>query len=360
MRIVGCSPKPIDDLVVLYDVALELVGPGEPSCECVAGDTGVLSTGPQSCTVRDLWIGPLHVPANCSLTIDSYEWVGYAHVWPGPSPLFGNWQDSVRVSLPVSALALTLILGADIGHRAAGIWGAAAGNEINTDGGNGPVMTSGQWAEGLAGGTPSGEVFVNDTAADIEIFWYCGANPSYGDSGDWTITINYHCGPADTIVDLGPQPGATTTHTVDPTVTDDYAHGYTVGSVWINTTDGGVFVLVDSTTGAAVWVSVTDFAPTGVDYLVGTASSALSAEIVVGTTPGGELGGTWASPTVDATHSGSAHLALGTTGSTAAAGNHGHAAYRGELLISDTPSNPLIFADLVQNDAGTDLLYADP
>jgi hypothetical protein len=28
---------------------------------------------------------------------------------------------------------------------------------------------------------------------------------------------------------------------------------------------------------------------------------------VVGTTPGGELGGTWASPTVDATHSGSAH-----------------------------------------------------
>lgn len=48
-------------------------------------------------------------------------------------------------------------------------------------------------------------------------------------------------------------------------------------------------------------------APTDVDYLVGTASGGLSAEIVVGTTPGGELGGTWASPTVDATHSGSAH-----------------------------------------------------
>jgi hypothetical protein len=46
-----------------------------------------------------------------------------------------------------------------------------------------------------------------------------------------------------------------------------------------------------------------------VDYLVGTASGALSAEIVVGTTPSGELGGTWASPTVDATHSGSAHHA---------------------------------------------------
>lgn len=48
-------------------------------------------------------------------------------------------------------------------------------------------------------------------------------------------------------------------------------------------------------------------APSTVDYLVGTADAGLSAEIVVGTSPGGELGGTWASPTVDVTHSGSAH-----------------------------------------------------
>ena len=40
-------------------------------------------------------------------------------------------------------------------------------------------------------------------------------------------------------------------------------------------------------------------APTTVDYLVGTADGGLSAEIVVGTSPGGELGNTWASPTVD-------------------------------------------------------------
>ncbi len=51
-------------------------------------------------------------------------------------------------------------------------------------------------------------------------------------------------------------------------------------------------------------------APTDVNYLVGTASGSLSAEIVVGTTPGGELGGTWASPTVDATHSGSSHASV--------------------------------------------------
>lgn len=50
-------------------------------------------------------------------------------------------------------------------------------------------------------------------------------------------------------------------------------------------------------------------APHDADYLVGTANGELSAEIVVGTSPGGELGGSWAAPTVDATHSGSAHHA---------------------------------------------------
>ena len=40
-------------------------------------------------------------------------------------------------------------------------------------------------------------------------------------------------------------------------------------------------------------------APTDADYLIGTANVSLSAEIVVGTTPGGSLGGTWASPTID-------------------------------------------------------------
>jgi len=40
-------------------------------------------------------------------------------------------------------------------------------------------------------------------------------------------------------------------------------------------------------------------APTDADYLVGTTNGSLSGEIVVGTTPGGSLGGTWASPTID-------------------------------------------------------------
>jgi hypothetical protein len=63
-------------------------------------------------------------------------------------------------------------------------------------------------------------------------------------------------------------------------------------------------------------------APDDVDYLVGTADAGLSNEIVVGTSPGGELGGTWASPTVDASHSGSTHAATQAAAeATAAAAN---------------------------------------
>lgn len=89
-------------------------------------------------------------------------------------------------------------------------------------------------------------------------------------------------------------------------------------------------------------------APTTVDYLVGTADATLSAEIVVGTSPGGELGGTWASPTVDATHSGSAHVlltanapaAVGTaaavgTGTASAKDDHVHA-HEAAHMLHDT------------------------
>lgn len=45
--------------------------------------------------------------------------------------------------------------------------------------------------------------------------------------------------------------------TVDPTVTDDSAHGYTIGVHWVNRTTGEEFVLVDGTAGAAIWTSTT-------------------------------------------------------------------------------------------------------
>lgn len=50
-------------------------------------------------------------------------------------------------------------------------------------------------------------------------------------------------------------------------------------------------------------------APADATYLTATSNATLTNEVVVGTTPGGELGGTWAAPTVDSVHSGSAHHA---------------------------------------------------
>jgi hypothetical protein len=144
-------------------------------------------------------------------------------------------------------------------------------------------------------------------------------------------------------------------------------------------------------------------APTTVDYLVGTASGALSAEIVVGTTPGGELAGsgsTWPSPVVTASHSGSTHAATQAAAeATAATALAGHVAdttsahsatgvditdagayytsttvegalqeigaggigggggVSGELLIASSHSTPLVFADILQTSAGDDFVY---
>lgn len=79
-------------------------------------------------------------------------------------------------------------------------------------------------------------------------------------------------------------------------------------------TDGQVLTKTSASDYATAWEDPTGGAgggaPDDVDYLVGTASGDLSAEIVVGTSPGGELGGTWASPTVDTTHSGSSHASV--------------------------------------------------
>lgn len=104
--------------------------------------------------------------------------------------------------------------------------------------------------------------------------------------------------------------------TAEPSVDDDTTLGFRVGTVWYQLDDldnptevVGVWMLLDASEGAAVWVEWSIGAPTDATYLVTTAHADLSAEVVVGTTPGGELGGTWPSPTVDALHGGSTHAA---------------------------------------------------
>lgn len=92
-------------------------------------------------------------------------------------------------------------------------------------------------------------------------------------------------------------------YAINPAVPSD--SDVKVGVLWTDPDDGKVYRC--TSIGPIVFTEVTGAAPADVDYLVGQASGSLSAEIVVGTAPGGELGGTWASPTVDATHSGTPH-----------------------------------------------------
>ncbi len=102
--------------------------------------------------------------------------------------------------------------------------------------------------------------------------------------------------------------------------------------------DGSVHDLTDTGGGGG--------APSTADYLVGTSDGGLSAEIVVGTTPGGELGNTWASPTVDTTHSGSSHAgaAAAETADIRAADvlvGTATSAFSGEIAVGTTPGGEL-------------------
>lgn len=71
--------------------------------------------------------------------------------------------------------------------------------------------------------------------------------------------------------------------------------------------------------GTAATSATGDFGASNLDYLVGTATGGLSAEIAVGTSPGGELGCTWASPCLDDGLTVDTWSVTNATGTTAAA-----------------------------------------
>lgn len=82
------------------------------------------------------------------------------------------------------------------------------------------------------------------------------------------------------------------------------------GTLWVVVDADSAFVSLDIwDADSGTWISVVtgSGAPSDADYLIGTINALLPNAIVAGATPGGELGGTWDTPTVDDTHSGSSH-----------------------------------------------------
>jgi hypothetical protein len=89
---------------------------------------------------------------------------------------------------------------------------------------------------------------------------------------------------------LAPEAGAVTVSATDPTVTDDAAAGFSVGDMWVNSTTGDAFMIVDNTNGAAVWRFVTPTIMGGMifnveDATVTTHNNTAFVEKLTATTP---------------------------------------------------------------------------
>ena len=132
--------------------------------------------------------------------------------------------------------------------------------------------------------------------------------------------------------------------------------------------DGSLNIAFTAT--AYSFLTTADGVPAGANRPSQTSCTSIydySAPLSSGDTAGGDLSGTYPNPTVDAvngvTISGTPTVGDVPTATSASAATWQTPASSGigELLIVDTgASTPLIFADLIQNEAQTDLVYADP
>ena len=112
-------------------------------------------------------------------------------------------------------------------------------------------------------------------------------------------------------------------------------------------------------------------APINADYLVGTANDVLSAEIVVGTTPGGDLGNTWAAPSVDDDSHNHVYSNIDETTSSNWIGRVSDETGTGKwvfgtaptfttsIIVNGTASPTIVDTQLLENSSGGDLTIRD-
>lgn len=277
MRVVMCTPKPANEAATHYDVALELVyrpapaTPSEPECSFtqwsllvdssvdIFGDwmdgAGSFQNGASlypctqqitsthgtaligTCNDGDVWgwdagvsthadtftatwtfdLSDAGLPLVCTAYVEWYEWSEDHNLSvEATDDLGGSWTEIVSPAESWANFGINTVI------------------PISS-----PYPDYRYWRLKVVYTSPDGAAYFPPLHLNGFMLW-AGTEPD-----------------PDVEIDLGPTPGATTIHTTDPTVDDDADAGYTVGSNWINTTTGHEFVLVDSTTGSAVWVSTT-------------------------------------------------------------------------------------------------------
>lgn len=314
MRIVSCSPKPTNDVGDFYDVALELVyrppvAPPEGECgsqsiEWIADSapTWVYPPKTDSCSGTPTFTPGVVVAATVlhNAFTHTNDYLGDLLTVNAPWTLIEQTgkDDDVYEQWIAGCAYLPWTTGAvdDVTVEWTGAYSPAPNGKgeghvtfvaIRTDAVapvqsgkdyGGPTVTLGAaptegnllllvYCAPESSMTPTGWTVLHRSTNGVQVFYRCvGAGESadvdvYISASDnhkwnllseWTVDTD-----PDVVTDLGPTPGATTLHDADPTVDDDADAGYTVGSHWINETSGHEFVLVDSTTGSAVWVSTT-------------------------------------------------------------------------------------------------------
>ncbi len=163
---------------------------------------------------------------------------------------------------------------------------------------------------------------VSASAQDVGVFIRSGTSSILNPVSGQTYVLDYSTTPpqlkgysGSSYYQMTP-PKANYTATVVPTSNDDDAHGYQIGSVWINTNTGLVYYCLDATTMAAVW------GPAGSGTVTSVNCGSLSPLFSTG------VSDTTTDPTISFTLSGAAaHTFFGNnTGSTGAPGYHAIAA----------------------------------